>query len=188
MEPASTRRLLTAEEFYYEQPDHLRTELIAGEMVLEPLPKPLHGRLAARIAHLLQTFTDAHPTGEVLGEAGFVLERGPDTVRGPDVSFVSEERYRASLESGIFFEGAPDLAIEVASPSDSRRHLGDKARNFLDAGSRLVWVVWPKRRTVDVHRPGAPVETLGESATLDGEAVLPGFRLPVAKIFERVFN
>jgi Uma2 family endonuclease len=176
---------MTAEEFYYAQPDDMQTELIAGEMVLEPLPKPLHGRLAARIAYLLQTYTKEHPLGEVLTPAGFVLERSPDTVRGPDVSFVSEERYLASLESGIFFEGAPDLAVEVASPGDSRRKLGDKARSFLAAGTPLVWVVWPKRQTVDVHRPGMPVETVAISGVLDGGEVLPGFTLPVARIFGR---
>lgn len=183
--PAPARRLMTAEEFYYAQPDDLRTELIAGQMVLEPLPKPLHAGLAARIAHLLQTYTDVHPLGQVLTPAGFVLERGPDTVRGPDVSFVSEERYEAALESGIFIEGAPDLAVEVASPGDSRRKLGDKAKSYLAAGTPLVWVVWPKRQTVDVHRPGAPVETVTIAGVLDGGEVLPGFTLPVARIFAR---
>lgn len=184
MQPEPTRRLLTAEEFLYEQPDDLRTELIAGEMVCEPLPKPKHGRLAARMVHLLMDFTDEHPLGEVFGETGFVLERGPDTVRGPDASFVSAERWDAARGDEGFFEGAPDLAVEVASPGDSRRRLGDKARGYLASGARLVWVVWPESRTVDVHHPGATIETVPESGTLDGGDVLPGFALPVGRIFE----
>jgi Uma2 family endonuclease len=184
MEPAATRRLLTAEEFMYEPPDDLRSELVAGEVVKEPPPGPEHEWLAGTVAYHLRRFLEEHRLGRVLGASGYVLKRGPDTVRGPDESFVSEERWSGKLDRRRYFEGAPDLAVEVASPEDSRPKLRQKAREYLAAGARLVWVVWPQRRTVDVHRPGSPPETLTLSDTLDGGDVLPGFALPVARIFE----
>jgi len=184
MEPRSDHRLLTAEEFFYEQPDERRSELIAGEVVREPPPAPEHGLLAVNVAHHLRRFLDVHRLGRVLAESGYVLRRGPDTVRGPDVSFISEQRWAVTRDRRRYFEGAPDLAVEVASPGDGRRKLAAKAREYFQAGARLVWVVWPGSRTVDVHRPGSPPATLHAADTLDGGDVLPGFALPVSRIFE----
>lgn len=184
MKPAPRRRLLTAEEFVYEQPDDLRTELVAGGMVVEPLPGAEHGSLVATIAYHLRGFVEPRGLGRVVAETGYVLVRGPDTVRGPDVSFVSAARWAALQDKRKFFEGAPDLAVEVASPDDSRRQLTAKARGYLAAGARLVWVVWPKRQCVEVFRPGSPPQFLGVADSLDGEQLLPGFRLPVAVIFQ----
>jgi len=184
MEPASTSRLLTAEDYFYEPDDDLRCELVAGEVLREPQPGPEHEWLSRKVAYYLQRFLNEHRLGRLLGAAGYILERDPDTVRGPDESFVSEERWAGKLDKRKYFEGAPDLAVEVASPDDSRRKLAEKARSYLAAGARLVWVFWPKRRTVDVYRPGSPPVTLTASDTLDGGDVLPGFTLPVARIFE----
>jgi Uma2 family endonuclease len=179
-----TRRLLTAEGFYRLPDDDMRSELVAGEVIREPPPGPQHGLLAMSLGYHLRRFVEAHPLGRILGESGYVLARGPDTVRGPDVSFISEERWQATADKRKYFEGAPDLTVEVASPDDSRRQLAEKARSYLAAGARLVWVVWPTRRTVDVHRPDSLPETLTGSDTLDGGDVLPGFTLPVSRIFE----
>jgi Uma2 family endonuclease len=183
MEPQTTPRRLTAEEFFYEPEEDLRKELVAGEVVCEPQPNPEHGAIAANLTYHLRSFLAANRLGRVVVESGYVLQRGPDTVRGPDVSFISTTRWAATNRRS-FFEGAPDLAVEVASPSDSRPKLAAKAREYLRAGSRLVWVVWPRTRTVDVHRPGSPPTTLGTADTLDGGDLLPGFTLPVSLIFE----
>jgi Uma2 family endonuclease len=179
----TTRRRLTAEEFLYQPPDDLRSELVAGEVVREPPPGPEHGWLGVTIAYHLRRFLEEHPLGRVLGESGYVLARDPDTVRGPDVSFVAEERWAATPDKRRYFEGAPDLAVEIASPDDSRRQLAEKARSYLAAGARLVWVVWPGRETVEVYRRGSPPAVLSASATLDGGDVLPGFTLPLSRIF-----
>ena len=184
MKPVPRSRPMTAEEFVYEQPDDLRTELIAGEMVMEPLPGAEHGSLAAWLTFQLHSFVELRRLGRVLGETGYILERGPDTVRGPDVSFVSAERWASIVDKRKFFEGAPDLAIEVASPDDSRRELAAKARGYLAAGARLVWMVWPKRKSIEVFRPGSPPQLLGLADTLDGGDVLPGFRLAVEVVFQ----
>lgn len=183
MDPETTTAPLTAEEFLYEQPDDLRAELVAGGMIMEPLPGLEHGWLCIEISYHLRRFVEDHRLGRVFAETGYVLERDPDTVRGPDVSFVAEDRWAATRDRRKFFEGPPDLAVEIASPGDSRRHLADKARTYLASGARLVWVVWPESRTVEVHRPGSPPETLAASDVLNGGAVLPGFDLPLSRIF-----
>lgn len=182
--PAVPARLLTAEEYACEDPDDRWTELVAGDVVREPGPGAEHGVVQVTLAYHLRRFIDDHPLGRILTESGYVLERGPDTVRGPDVSFVAETRWASMPDRRKYFEGGPDLAVEVASPDDSRRLLAEKARSYLAAGARLVWIVWPESRTVDVHRPGAPPETLSAGDTLDGEDLLPGFALRVSRIFE----
>lgn len=184
MKPSPSHRSLTAEEFVYQQPDDVRCELVAGEMVMEPLPGAEHGFLAGSFVYYLRSFAELHGLGRVLGETGYVLERGPDTVRGPDVSFVSHARWATLADKQKFFEGPPDLAIEIASPDDSRPQLAAKARGYLAAGALLVWVVWPKRKCVEVFRPGSSPQLLGPESALDGGEVLPGFRLPVALVFQ----
>lgn len=97
---------------------------------------------------------------------------------------MSAERLAATVRRGPFFEGAPDLAVEVVSPGNTRREIAGKVRDYLAAGSRAVWVVNPERRTVTVHRPDREPERLAGSDVLDGGPVLPGFRLPLSEIFE----
>lgn len=181
--PARTGTL-TAEEYARlpERDDGYKDELVRGSVVCEPQPSFGHGLTSVRIAHLLMSFVERHPLGVVVGEAGYVLERGPDTVRGPDVSFVSTERLRHRGET--FFEGAPDLAVEVISPSNTRRTVADKTRDYLAAGARLVWNVDPRRRTVTVHASDAETLVLTADETLDGGDLLPGFSVPVRTLFE----
>ncbi len=178
--------LLTAEE-YARMPDSLdgtKDELVRGTVVCEPPPSFGHGVASMKIAHLVMSFVEAHGLGTVVGEAGFVLERGPDTVRGPDAAFVSAER--ASRHRGeTFFEGAPDLAVEVVSPSNTRTKVAEKTQDYLAAGARRVWNVDPRRQTVTVHAPGAEPRVLAAGDHLDGGDVLPGFSVPVSSLFER---
>jgi Uma2 family endonuclease len=113
-----------------------------------------------------------------------VLARQPDTVRGPDVAFLSSARERETKDERPYVPGAPDLAVEVVSPSDRTREVLGKVSDYLDAGSRIVWIVNPVREEVSVFRSPFAPRILAGSAVLDGEDVLPGFSVMVAEIFE----
>jgi Uma2 family endonuclease len=181
---ASTSHLLTAEEFSRLPGDGChRYELVKGKVVKEPPPGIEHGDLALRLGRFLQQYVDEHRLGLVTVESGFVLERGPDTVRGPDVAFVSTARLPPPQARRGYGAMAPDLVVEVVSPSDRASKVEAKAREYLAAGSRLVCVVGPPTRSVAVYRPDGSSRLLRESDPLDGEDVLPGFRRRVAHTF-----
>lgn len=175
---------MTAAEYARLPEDGRRHELRAGTLVSEPLPFPRHAQLQARLAHALSTFVDANGLGVVLTDGGFLLSRAPDTVRGPDVAFVRRDRYDAAEASRGFFRGAPDLAVEILSPSNRPAEIHAKIADYLAAGARLVWVLDPARRAVTVHRSLLDRRRLGSDATLDGEEVLPGFAIAVGRLFE----
>jgi Uma2 family endonuclease len=118
----------------------------------------------------------------VYGELGCKLERDPDTVRAPDVAFIRQERLAATPQPS-YWPGAPDLVVEVISPHDRYSEVDDKVATWLAHGAQMVLVVNPRWRTVLVHRPGEPPRLLTESETLDGNDVVPGWKLPVREIF-----
>lgn len=176
---------MTVDEFYRLPDDGLRHELVAGIVVSEPLPGFRHARLIIRIGRLIDTYVQAHALGTVVGgDGGFVLARSPDTVRGPDVAFVSRER-EGERDPPRAFEGPPDLAVEILSPSDRTRAVREKVSQYLAAGTRIVWVVDPEARTVAVHRPRCGPLTLGGEDFLDAGDVIPGLRIPVEEIFAK---
>ena len=143
-----------------------------------------HGGVTHRLAVFLSVHVDANHLGRVFAaETGFRLSRSPDTVRGVDVAFVRADRIPPGGPPAGFFEGPPDLAVEVVSPGDTLQEVEDKVDDYLAAGARMVWVVNPRRRTVTVHRPGANPVVLRETDTLDGQDVVPGFRCAVGAIF-----
>jgi len=172
-----------AEEFYLLPDGGDRDELLRGSVVAEPRPSLDHGRVAGRLAAALGEWVYSHGLGEIVVESGFVLGREPDTVRGPDVAFVSTERLAEHQGPGPFFEGAPDLAIEVLSPWNSRREMGAKVAEYLEAGARMVWLVGPASQAVTVHRPEHEPLHLEPGNTLDGGDVLPGLGISLARIF-----
>ena len=131
---------------------------------------------------MLEAFVAPRGMGEIFGETGFVLARNPDTVRGPDLSFVARERL-VGLDDARFFEGAPDLAIEILSPSNRPHLIRGKVADYLAAGCRLVWVVDPQRRAVTTYQALLAPVLLRDGDTLDGDGVLPGLRIPVTSIF-----
>ncbi len=177
---------LTAEDLPYLADDEGRSELVAGELIREPPPGAGHGGVTATLIERLLAFVRREKSGRVLAETGFVLARNPDTVRAPDAAFVSAERAKRSVRRGPYAEGAPDLAVEVLSPSNTEDDMAEKVREYLAAGGRAVWVIDPREQQVTVHRPGRPPHHLTRGDTLDGAPVLDGFRLPVAEIFEQV--
>jgi Uma2 family endonuclease len=181
--PDTADRLLTAAEFA-ELPEEgpYRLELVRGRVVRSPRPGALHGRLVLRLGRLLDEFVEAGGHGVVVVESGALLERDPDTVRGPDVAFYSRERIPENAYAMTFW-GPPDLAVEITSPGNRVSEIQEKVKAYLDAGVRMVWVIDPHSRTATVYRAGGEARLLGAEDSLDGGAVLPGFRLPLISLF-----
>jgi Uma2 family endonuclease len=174
--------LVTAEELFH-HPDSKYLELVRGvPRVCEP-PGGVHGRLAARIASRLVEHVERLGLGAVLVEAGYVLRRAPDTVRGPDISFISLASMAPDRIPLQFIPGAPDLAVEILSPDDRCSDIEEKVSDYLAGGARLVWLVEPRDQRVIVRYPDRPSKILGPHDILDGEDVVPGFALPVAELF-----
>jgi Uma2 family endonuclease len=179
-----TQRLITAEEFFRmpDPTDGSRQELVRGVIVTMPPPGALHGFCCSRISRLLGIFVDDRRLGAVFSnDTGFITERDPDTVRGPDVSYWSRERLPVVPRG--YIEIAPDLAVEVISPDDRYARIQQKVKYYLEKNVRLLWVVDPDDRSATVHRPGRMMDILNENDTLTGEDVLPGFSCPVAQLF-----
>ena len=176
---------MTAEELLDLPDDGLRHELVLGELRTMTPAGFEHGRVAMRMGSRIEAFVDAHGLGVVLGaETGFTLARDPDTVRAPDAAFVRTDRVPAPGDRAGFAALAPDLVVEVVSPSDRAIEVSEKALMWADAGVRLVWIVDQRTRTVTVYRPDGAVSLLRGASELDGEDVLPGFRLPLADLFD----
>jgi Uma2 family endonuclease len=143
-----------------------------------------HGVLTVRIGRLLDEYVEAHDLGIVCGaETGFILRRTPDTVRAPDAAFIAKDRVPVTGAPKTYWPFAPDLAVEVVSPSDRYDEVQTKVTEYLTAGTRLVWVVEPATRTIFVHRASGVVQSLHEGEELNGEDVIPGFRCPVRRVF-----
>ena len=177
-------RLLTADDLLRLHDEGVRGELIRG-VLSETLPAGhAHGRIVMKLGFELMSFVEPRQLGTLVGsDAGVWLERDPDTVREPDLAYTSAEKIPLDAWIDGYAEVAPDLVVEVASPSDSRREVNDKALMWLSYGVRLVWVVHPDTRTVDIHREGRTVSTLAGDDDLDGMDVLPGFTCPVRAVF-----
>lgn len=179
----STEPLLTADQFAAlpGDADDSRLELVRGRVVREPPPGPEHGWLDVRLAARLLGFVEAAEAGVVLSNTGFVLATDPDTVRGPDIAFVSRERMPSLGRK--YWRMAPDLAVEILSPSNSASEIQEKVLEYLAAGARLVWIVDPARRTVTVYKSARDIRILAVGEDLTADEVLPGFRLPLASLF-----
>lgn len=165
-------------------------ELVDGRLVRMTPPGGEHGSCAS-VAHVaLAIFVEARRLGRILSaETGFWVSQPDklDTVLAPDVAFVRHDRVppRGSAEWRGYWRLAPDLVVEVPSPSQSRFELAEKARLWLSVGTRLVWVIWPDTQQVDVWSSGQiEAHTLSATDSLDGMDVLPGFALPVASLFQ----
>jgi Uma2 family endonuclease len=181
---SATERLVTAEEFErMPESTRYRYELVEGRLVRMSPPNTDHGRLVGQITYLLKAHLKNHPVGIAVVETGFTLASDPDTVRGPDVSFLLQERAPAPGTRG-FPKIPPDALFEVLSPDDRAAEIRKKIAEYLGRGVRLVVVVDPDDRTVVVHRPGAQPGTLRDDDVLDMADVIPGFTCRVSDIFE----
>ena len=161
-----------------------RCELIRGELVMMSPSGAEHGVVVAAITEIVRRFVKRHRLGVVMGaKTGFQIEHDPDTVRGPDVGFVAKRRLPRKRRKS-FFDGPPDLAIEVRSPDDRAREVTDKIRLWLTSGCRAVWLVDTHSRTVAIHRAGKVPTTFGAKSRISGGDTLPGFEVAVSKFFE----
>lgn len=173
---------MTLEEFARLPKDGACHEMNAGELLTLPPPKPLHSRLTRAIFLKIQTALGPRGLDEAFQEAGYILSRNPLTIRQPDISVISRERIRATSPDS-YFEAAPELAIEVVSPSDSAEDLDVKTKQYLESGAQQVWILYPKTQTIHVFSIGAAPVILNQDQTLGGGDLLPGFSAPVASLF-----
>jgi Uma2 family endonuclease len=178
-------QLMTADELLAKPDDGFVYELIKGELVkVSPPPGHEHGLVTMNIAGPLYNYVRKNNLGNVYAaETGFLLEQNPDSVRAADVSFVRRERIESAGFIKGYWKGAPDLAVEVISPSDTVGRIEGKVEQWLEKGVRLLWIVSPKMRTVTVYRSLKDIVVLTEKDTLEGDDVVPGFRLSIAEIF-----
>ena len=174
----------TAEELLCMRDDGLRRELVRGEMRVMPPPGFEHGRVAATVAILLGAHARQAGSGVVVAaETGFLLASDPDTVRAPDAAFIARERVEKVGRTTKYWPGAPDLAVEVVSPSDSFHEVQEKALEWLAAGALAVLVLDPDECTATVYRGQGDAHIHGPQDTLDLSDAVPGFSVAVAELF-----
>jgi Uma2 family endonuclease len=178
-------KLMTAEELLrLPRGDGKRYELIRGVLVEKMPTGDPHADTTSLTTYFLTHYTFESGYGETrTGEPGYRLERDPDTVRAPDVTWIGPGRVPEGIQG--YPELAPDLAVEVKSPSNSVADLTSKAKMWLGHGTRQVWVLNPEVTTVTVHQPDVEPITLSENDVLDGADLLPGFSIQVWRLFRR---
>ena len=182
---AVATKLWTIEDLEAMEDDGARYELLRGELIEMPGAKFQHWYLVGRLLRIVGGFVEAHGLGAVGNNGAFQLGRNPDSLLIPDVAFVRSERIPPEETDWDIYIGAPDCVFEVVSPSDSAPDVHDKIIAYLEAGVRVVVVVWPRSQSVSVHRPGGDVRELKLGEVLELPDVLPGFRLPISEIFRR---
>jgi Uma2 family endonuclease len=184
METVST--LITADELLRMPETNSRLELVRGELVERPFASWAAAHAAAELCRALADVVEARDLGETFLPVGYHLWSDPDTVRAPSVSFVAREtmqQVREEVPGDRYIPGAPDIAVEITSVWDTYDLMMGKVHDWLEAGTRLVWLVSPGRRSVSVFRSLKDIAVLTEDDVLDGGDVLPGFGLPVREIF-----
>ena len=174
-EPPTKHSELSAEELLYLSLPDRQAELVRGRLIVREPPGYQHGLVAFAIAARIGEFVRANNLGVVVAaETGFKLFSNPDTVRAADAAYLSRQRAPDRPPSG-YLALAPDLAVEVTSPSDRGGEIQAKVSDWLNAGSRLVWVIDPARKRALVYREDGSVDMLANRDALSGENVLPGF-------------
>jgi Uma2 family endonuclease len=179
----SSKTLLTADELErMTDDDSVQIELDEGELITMPPAGEEHGRHELKVIRLLDRFVEAHKLGQIYtSDTGFRLR--DNTVRCPDVGFVRQSRVAAMKSRGLA-PGAPDLAVEIFSPSDSVRQLMRKVKQYFAAGCHTVWIVYPERREVQVLDAQGTDQLLSIGDTIEAPELLPGFSEPIARFFE----
>ena len=177
--------ILSADEFLLHPAANERTELVRGRLRMMTPASAAHGLVSMTIGRLLSTYVRAHRLGECFADStGYTLPNLPNTVRAPDASFVRADHLPSAGVGGGFLQLAPDLAVEVLSPSESAADLAEKLADYRVAGTVLVWVIDPATRTVIIVAGDDARTTLGVDETLTGGIVVPGFACGVGELFE----
>jgi Uma2 family endonuclease len=183
MSIVSEKKLLTAEEFFLlpQPPDGSQQELVRGEIITMPPPGGLHGVCCLKTGRRIGNFVEDNNRGTVTSnDTGFITERGPDSVRGSDIAYWSKERL-PEVPVG-YIPIAPDMLVEVLSPSNTSKQIFAKLKEYFARGVRLVWVLAPEDRTLTIYRTADEGRVLHETATVTGEDVLPGFTCRVSDL------
>ena len=178
-------RLITADELLKLHSKGKRGELVRGEFIPKMPVGEEHGAIVGNLVGYLWLSVRPNRLGRIVAsDSGVRVESNPDTVREPDIAFISSERRPRGTSVPGYTEIPPDLVVEVVSPSDRQPAINDKAKMWVDAGVRLVWVLWPETKMIEIHRPGGSVVTLRENDALTGMDVIPQFTCPVRDIFD----
>ena len=179
-------RYMTLEEYasLSELEDGYTCELVRGMVVREPDPAWSHRLLQFKLGRHLHTWIEQAGQGEVGLEGDCILSENPDTVRIPDVAVLLRRR-STDNEPGGWVRGAPDIAVEVLSPSNTPRQMREKMDDYFCAGALRVWIVDPAAHTVVIHRPDETLTLFKDGDRLEDPEVLPGFVLDVTELFER---
>ena len=183
MSTVTEKKPLTAEEFFRlpRPADGSQQELVRGEILTMPPPGGLHGVTCLKVGRRIGNFVEDGPGGTVASnDTGFITDRDPDSVRGPDVSYWSKERLK-EVPVG-YIEIAPDMLVEVLSPSNTSKQIRAKIKEYFARGVRLVWVIAPEDRTLTIYRTPDEGRVLHETAIVNGEDVLPGFECRVSDL------
>jgi Uma2 family endonuclease len=175
---------MTAEQLFALPSDGQKHELIAGELIVMSPAGSEHGIVIGNITAFIAPHVVEKKLGRIFGaESGFLIRRNPDTVRAPDVAFVTRERLERLGVPRSYWPGAPDLAVEVVSPSDRTDEVEEKVKVWLAAGCQEVWVASPMLRTVTLYRSLTEIELFVSTQSIDSSRVLPELRLAVADVF-----
>jgi Uma2 family endonuclease len=178
---AVQERLLTADEFEKLPNDGKKYELVRGALVEVCRPTGPHGELQSVVSADFIGYLRKNKIGRCTTESGFRLS--PDTVRGPDVAFTSFERIEKFPTTGMI-PAVPDLVVEIVSPEDTAGEIQDKVHQYLEAGTKIVWVFYIDAKAVHIFTPDGEPRVVGIDGVLDGENVMPGFRLSLREVFD----
>ena len=182
---STSTALMTADELLELPRGQHRYELINGELKTMSPASHAHGRIAIRVGASMAQFVWQNDLGEAYAaETGFLLRTKPDTVLAPDFAFISKQRASEGRDQKGFWPGPPDVAIEVLSPSESGPQARKKVGQWLDYGTKQVWIVNPKNETVTIYRSSGDTTSFSDEETVEADDVLPGFRIAVKEIFK----
>jgi len=178
----TTKKIWTDEELLAMPRDGVKREIVRGELLMSPASFD-HGNIISRLMTAMGRVVFEKQLGELAdGQTGFRLKS--EDVFSPDISFVVTARVAEHRRRGsTFFEGSPDLMVEVLSPSDTIDVMEEKLAQLFSEGMRLAWVVHPRRRSVHVYHSLTESRVLTGEDVLDGENVIPGFKMELSRIF-----
>lgn len=183
---AQSRRVWTEAELQSLPENGYIHEIVDGELVMSPKNDPFHGDICTQLTAALLTFARKGRLGAVWDSStGFWMKNR--NCRAPDISFLSRQRLKAAgfrRSTRRFFPGAPDLAVEILSPNNTRREIDERLKDFFDSGTRLVWIIDPAAERVEICRSLTERRLVGKGGFLDGEELLPGFRFAVSDLFQ----
>ncbi len=159
-----------------------RLELVRGRVVREPPAGGQHGLIGSNAGYFIRKYLEANPIGHCFNsDTGFILSMEPSIVRAPDVSFVRTERL-PDVPTG-YIPVPPDIAMEIVSPTDRFNDVQQKVRDYLEAGTTVIWLIQPRTRSLTIYRKSSPPSELSENDDLTDQELLPGFEIPVARLF-----